>query len=173
MNERKMLRLIGEGKTEYFNDIARSYYDDIYRFCRFQTGDEEWAYDLAQETFLRFIRYADSMKGGSLKGYLLTIAMNVCRDGWREKGRRAGERPWEDVAEGEIAQESIGPEARIALQEALLLLPDFQREAIVLHYYYDLKCREIAQMTGSSVSTVKSRIRQGCHKLEEMLGRDW
>lgn len=172
MNDRKRLRLIGQGKTEYLNDIAQSYYDDIYRFCRFQTGDAEWAYDLAQETFLRFIRYVDFMEGGSLKGYLLTIAMNVCRDGFKEKGRRSRELSWETSLDEERAAECAEPESHIALQEALLLLPDFQREAIVLHYYYDLKYREIAQMTSSSVSTVKSRIRQGCQKLQKMLEQE-
>lgn len=171
MDDRKMLRLIGQGKTEYFNEIACAYYDDIYRFCCFQTGDREWACDLTQETFLRFIRYADSMKGGNIKGYLLTVAMNVCRDGWKEKGRCSVEAAWEDgsMSEEAAVAEAVGAEERIVLQRALLSLPDFQREAIVLHYYYELKHREIARMTGCSVSTVKSRIRQGCRKLKELL----
>lgn len=175
MDDKRKLRLIGQGKTEYINDIARTYYDDIYRFCCFQTGDREWAYDLTQETFLRFIRYVDSMKGGNLKGYLLTIAMNVCRDGWKEKNRRGGQCSWEACAvESSAAQESAAREEeasqeRTALWEGLLKLPDFQREAIVLHYYSGLKYREIAKMTGTGVSTVKSRIRQGCMKLKELL----
>lgn len=171
MNDKKMLRLIGQGKTEYLNEIACTYYDDIYRFCCFQTGDPEWAYDLTQETFLRFIRYVDSMKGGNIKGYLLTVAMNVCRDGWRQKGCCSRETAFEDglIAEKAALQEPVGAEERIVLHRALLSLPDFQREAIVLHYYYELKHREIARMTGCSISTVKSRIRQGCQKLKELL----
>lgn len=170
VDDKRKVRLIGQGKTEYINDIAQAYYDDIYRFCCFQTGNREWAYDLTQETFLRFIRYVDSMKGGNLKGYLLTIAMNVCRDGWKEKNRQNVQSSWEDGIAGEsAAEEHAAAEERMMLQKALLLLPDFQREAIVLHYYYDLKYREIARMTGTGVSTVKSRIRQGCMKLREML----
>ncbi|MDO4332186.1 MAG: RNA polymerase sigma factor [Eubacteriales bacterium] len=171
MDDRKMIRLIGQGKTEYINDAARLYYDDIYRFCCFQTGNREEAYDLAQETFLRFIRYVDGRKEGNLKGYLLTIAMNVCRDCWKEKKRRNVETGWEKgIAETVPAQTDAGTEERLMIQEALLMLPDFQREAIVLHFYYDLKYREIAKMTGTGTSTVKSRIRQGCRKLREILG---
>lgn len=170
VDDRKMIRLIGQGKTEYINEAARLYYDDIYRFCCFQTKDREEAYDLAQETFLRFIRYADGKKEGNLKGYLLTIAMNVCRDSWKEKKRQNAETGWEEgIAETAAAQTDSGTEERLMIQRALLLLPDVQREAIVLHFYYDLKYREIAKMTGTGISTVKSRIRQGCRKLRERL----
>lgn len=187
MNEREKLRLIGQGKTEYLEDIARDYYDDIYRFCRFETGDRELAYDLTQETFLRFIRYAEHYRGGNIKGYLLTIAMNVCRDHWNREGRRKAldirEQDWDNVTTAnqpdekgvlprENSTESVEANAadeRLVLQEALLALPDFQREAIVLHYYYEMKYREIAKLTGTNTSTVKSRIRQGCQKLKELL----
>lgn len=170
MNDKKAMRLIGQGKTEYMNGIADAYYDDIYRFCRFQTGDADWAYDLTQETFLRFIRYADSMKAGNVKGYLLTIAMNVCRDGWGERKRRDAQAVWEETADARPAPcGQQDAEDRFMVQEALLMLPDYQREAIVLHFYHGLKYREIGKMTGSSVSTVKSRIRQGCRKMKERL----
>lgn len=181
MKESKQLRLIGQGKTEYLNDIARTYYDDIYRFCCFQTGNRELAYDLAQETFLRFIRYADHYRGGNVKGYLLTVAMNVCRDYWNKSSRRKEqelpfgcreeERPAREACRDSTAsrEDESSVDDRIMLQKALLALPDFQREAIVLHYYYDFKYHEIGKMTGVGVSTVKSRIRQGCQKLKELL----
>ncbi len=170
MNDKKAVRLIGQGKTEYINDIASAYYDDIYRFCCFQTGDADWAYDLTQETFLRFIRYVDSMKAGNVKGYLLTIAMNVCRDGFREKSRREAQTAGEEALDTQSApQRDAEAEDRLMLQRALLSLPDYQREAIVLHFYQGLKYREIGKMTGSSVATVKSRIRQGCQKMKELL----
>ena len=71
------------------------YYDDIYNFCCYHSGNREDAYDLAQETFLRFIRYVGQYKYVNLKGYLLTVAMNVCRNYYRDKkeetDRTAGE----------------------------------------------------------------------------------
>lgn len=166
MKESKQLKLIGQGKTEYIDEIARTYYDDIYRFCCFETGDREWAHDLAQETFLRFIRYADHYGGGNLKGYLLTIAMNVCRDGWKLKNRQEEKELTEEDAKTFPISDA---EERLLLQKALMQLPDFQREAVVLHYYCDFKYREIGRMTGVGTSTVKSRVRQGLKKLKELL----
>ena len=79
MDERQWIHAIQKGDKRYLEDIAEKYYDDIFRFCAFQTGSREEAYDLAQETFLRFIRYVESYRDRNLNGYLLTSAMNGCR----------------------------------------------------------------------------------------------
>ena len=49
------------------------------------TMDETDSYDIVQEVFLRFIKYADSYIHGNLKGYLLIIARNLCRDYFRKR----------------------------------------------------------------------------------------
>lgn len=77
MNDREMIREIQRGKKEYLNTIAEKYYDDIYRFCCYQTGSIQDADDLAQKTFLHFIRCVENYHYRNLKGYLLTIARNV------------------------------------------------------------------------------------------------
>ena len=61
---------------------------------------------------------------------------------------------------------------RVTAPDPDRLLPEFQREALVLHYYYGCKYREIGKMTGVPAATVKSRVRQGCRKLRELLGED-
>ena len=55
------------------------------------------------------------------------------------------------------------------VQYAINTLPDYQKEVIILRFYYDLKIREIATITKVSVSTVKSRLQQGVKKLERYL----
>lgn len=226
---------------ECLQDIAEEYYDDIYRFCAFQTGSREDAYDLAQETFLRFIRYVESYHDRNLKGYLLTIAMNVCRNYMAEKGKEKSimvsfEENWQQEIEfpevckngkgksicldgeklstnkasvivdkeklsgtfvdmskemdfsgirsGKVCvrqyapelseQESHVIEADIhdRLMEALAVLPEMQRETILLHYMYGMKYREIGKRMGVNVSTVKSRIRQGMDKLQRILKKE-
>lgn len=84
MNDRTLIWKIQQGQKELLNEIAEKYYDDIYRFCCYLTGQSQDAYDLAQETFLRFIRYVDRYRYRNLKGYLLTIARNVCMDYLRQ-----------------------------------------------------------------------------------------
>lgn len=86
MDDRELVRRVQAGQKEYLNEIAEKYYDDIYYFCCYQTGSRVDAYDLAQDTFLRFIRYVDGYRYRNLKGYLLTIAMNLCRNYQRGNG---------------------------------------------------------------------------------------
>ena len=63
-------------------------------------------------------------------------------------------------------------EASALLTEALEALPTQQKEAILLHYFYDLKYRGIARITGTNTATVKSRVKQGTDKLRKRLRRE-
>lgn len=177
MEDRELIRRIQDGQTEYLNEIARRYYDDIYYFCYYQTGSREDAYDLAQETFLRFIRYVDHYRYRNLKVYLLTIAMNLCREYLRSAVRaRTLEMPSGDSGPPGDAVPADDPtdglEDSMLLARALLGLPKIQREAVLLHHFYGYKNREIARMTGASYDAVKSRVRQGLHKLKELLDQN-
>ena len=193
MDERKWIHSIQNGNKQYLQDIAEKYYDDIFRFCAFQTGSREDACDMAQETFLRFIRYVESYRDRNLKGYLLTIAANVCRDFLAAKAKEASllTAPELDGLDGDknllkgYPEEAVDivdmrtPERQAVdidrnerLFAALSGLPAMQREAVLLYYISELKYREIARLTGVSVSTVKSRVRQGVDKLQAALRKE-
>lgn len=168
MEDRKLIKEIQKGKKELLNIIAEKYYDDIYRFCCFQTGNPVQSYDLAQETFLKFIRTVDRYQYRNLKGYLLTIARNCCIDYYRDKNQ--GTPGFDQLSqEGREDERLAGLELRECILQAIQRLPSVQREAVVLYYYYDITLREIAQMTQTGVSTVKSRVRQGTQKLRKWI----
>lgn len=177
MEDREMIRRIQYGQKEYLNQIAEKYYNDIYYFCCYQTGSREDAYDLAQDTFLRFIRYVDNYKHQNLKGYLLTIAMNLCRNHIREKTLMPEELDGPDslhIRTEPACTENFNShtEHSLLLADALRRLPDVQREAVLLHHFYGYKNREIARMTGASYAAVKSRIKQGLTKLQKLLNKE-
>lgn len=184
MEDRELIRRIQGGQKEYLNEIAEKYYDDIYYFCSYQIGSREDAYDLAQDTFLRFIRYVDRYRYRNLKGYLLTIAMNLCRNYLRERSQFPTPEPaWENAAE-ETGKQTQEPETAadtaeydsreisLVLAQALGKLPETQREAVLLHHFYGYKNHEIAHMTGASYGAVKSRINQGLGKLQQLLDKE-
>lgn len=198
MDERQWIHAIQKGDKQYLQDIVEKYYDDIFRFCTFQSGSREDAYDLTQETFLKFIRYVEGYRYHNLKGYLLTIAMNLCRDYLAEKNRKKekevsfdqkincddsseGDSLWEIYPPPETLSDSAEefPEARLIemdvhdrLMEMLFCLPAMQRESLLFHYLYDMKYREIAKIAGVSVSTVKSRVKQGTEKLRGIMKKE-
>ena len=169
VDDKKWIREIHQGNNEPLGQIAEKYYDDIYRFCCYQTGNPADACDCAQETFIRFIRYVDSYRERNLKGYLLTIAANVCRDYFKKLYR---DRELEQAQLARLAgQERDFTEncGQSSLLQALSRLPGVQREALTLYYFDELKIREIARITGTNTATVKSRLHQGKQKLKKIL----
>jgi RNA polymerase sigma factor (sigma-70 family) len=171
VDDTKLIREIHKGNTSLLEQVAEKYYDDIYRFCCYQTGSREDAYDCAQETFIRFIRYADSYRDNNLKGYLLTIARNVCRDYFKCAAREQEfiNGQMDQVAEEKGVSWTEEPYYHDTLLKALGLLPALQREALILYYYDELKIREIARITETNAATVKSRLHQGKIKLKKLL----
>ncbi len=171
MEDRELVLRIQHGQKEYLNEIAEKYYNDIYYFCCYQTGSRDDAYDLAQETFLRFIRYVENYKYKNLKGYLLTIAMNLCRNYSRLKAQEQ-DHAAETIFEEASVSDKTSRESSLLLCEALRTLPPLQREAVLLHHFYGYKNREIARMTGASCAAVKSRVNQGILKLQKILYKE-
>ena len=162
LNDREMIREIQRGKKEYLNHIAEKYYDDIYRFCCYQTGNRQDAWDLAQETFLHFIRYVEQYHYKNLKGYLLTIARNVCVDYFRKCQRRNQQETDLSSDIDLVGGEALSfctrqEEVIVSVEELSRQLPAMQREAVILYYGYGYKYREIAHMTGVGIATEKLR----------------
>lgn len=107
---------------------------------------------------------------GKFQNYLLTIAVNTCNNYFKK------EKPYVDLETLEIVDEAdsslekvIRKESQNAVRRAITELPDYQKEVIILRFYYDLKIKEIATITNASVPTVKSRLQQGLKKLQRYL----
>lgn len=147
--------------------IVRKYYDEIYRFCLYLTGQETDSYDIAQEVFLKFIRHVDSYRYKNLKGYLLMIARNSCYDYFRHKKETVC---IEEMPEtGKEDAEIMKVEDELLLRQALTDISPEQREVIILRIQGRFKYTEIAKMLGCNLSTVKSRYFQGIQKLNRLL----
>ena len=183
MQDYEMIKRIRQGDRALFGQLAEKYYDEVFRYCYYQTGNEHAASDCTQETFYHLMRFLDSYtERNRFKAYLLRIALNVCRDYFR-KNR------WSELSFEEITEESetakmqdlihsedkpllhsspeVSVETRLLIQEGLNTLPEPQREVIILFYYHGYRQREIAHITGVPLSTVKTRLRTGTGKLQE------
>lgn len=182
MQDHELINRIRRGERALFGELASRYYDDVFRYCYYQTGDEQAAWDCTQETFYRLMRFLDHYaERKHFKAWLLRIALNVCRDYFRKNGRELSyEACFENVSEKGAAGSPYiraplpchpSPEARaetgILVQEGLNRLPQLQREAVILFYYYGYRQREIASITGAPLSTVKTRLRAGVERLRE------
>ena len=123
-------------------------------------GDPDTAADITQDVFLKLLENIQSVrKIGKFHNYTK-----------KAKPLYMDLETLEDIEDTDNAFEKIElNELKAQIQYAINTLPDYQKEVIILRFYYDLKIREIATITKASVSTVKSRLQQGIKKLERYL----
>lgn len=169
-----MLRQILNGDKEAFEQLVRKHYKNIYAYCYRRTGNESVAADLTQDVFLKLISSIYKYRfWGKFTNYIFTIAVNTCNDYFRkvtpdidsdiDELPSAGDSPIETLIKNETNK---------CLQNRLNTLPDKQKEAIILHYFHNLKVKDIAHITGVPLATAKSRIKQGLDKLRKLYRED-
>ena len=171
------------GDVDSFNQLILRWERPIYALAYRVLGREEDARDVSQEAFLRAYRALPGFKGeAKFSSWLYRIALNLCRD-WIRKQRRA---PVQQMPEGidpvEMAGET-GPAESIeelvarrelgeVVGEAMRLLPEEQRTAIILKEYHGMTFQEIADMQNVPLSTVKTRLYQGLTVLRRHLEKN-
>jgi len=170
MTDKELIQKVYSGNQEALGRMIELYYADIFHFCLYMVQREDDAYDITQETFLKFIKYGSSYRQNNLKGYLLTIARNLCFNYFREQKNRIQPCDWETIEKIPVRKDSIQDvETSIYLLKLLSGLSPENREVVILRTYEEFKFKDIAKMTGCSVSTVKSRFRLGVQHLRKRM----
>lgn len=131
-------------------------------------GDEHRAHDLVQETLERVCLRWPKLRDGSPHAYARRVLINLYNDDWRRRRRefitRDGELP-----EGAAGQGHSSSDDRLLLRRLLQSLPQRERQIVVLRHYVDLPERDVAQLLGVSVGTVKSSASRGLATLRAQL----
>ena len=155
------------------------YQDQLFALVVRMVPDRDQASDAVQEAFFSAFRNLAAFRGGSVKSWLNRICVNAAMDTQRARKRRPVQ-PYpelEDESWQPPAGEDADPErtavltasAAALLGEALTRITADQRAAIVLYDVEGYDYGEIAEMTGVSLGTVKSRIHRGRTRLARLL----
>ena len=173
------------GVFEDFDAVVRSHQQHVYRVLLSLVRDPDVADTLTQECFLRAYRKRGSFRGeSSVRTWLVTIAVNLARDHGRN--RRAGFwrrlfRSGEDAGElaATVADGYPDPErTAIARQElgavwhSLEKLSDGQRTVFLLRFVDDMSLEQIADVTSTTVGTVKTQLFRAIAALRRETGRN-
>lgn len=170
MRDRELIQKVHSGNKEALSIIIDQYYTDIFRFCLYMVQIEEDAYDITQETFLKFIKYGNSYQHNNLKGYLLTIARNICYNYFRERKEKLPIYESEEIDRIPNDRNKLTEvENSIYLGDLLRKLSQDIREVIILRIYEELRFKDIAQIMGCGISTAKSRYRLGVKQLKRLM----
>jgi len=161
------------GSIEAMARVYEKYLDSMLTLAMGLLHDAHEAQDVVQDVFVSFVRcMGDFQVHGSLRAYLATSVVNRVRDRMRRDKCRAGFPDSYSDTRSEPDQPEelvIGSEQAQRLSEAMLQLPQEQREAIVLRLKGGVKFKEIARLQGVPIQTVQARYRYGLSKLRSML----
>ena len=158
--------------TDLLDDLIERYQHRLLRYLLFLTGNREVSEDLFQETWIRVLLRGAQYNGKArFDTWLFTIARNLVIDLSRKRtmasldemsDRFEDDRPLDFPIDGPSPLESFQSRENSAeVAEVLVRLEPQSREVLVLRFYEELSLEEIAGVTRSPLSTVKSRLYRG------------
>ena len=152
---------VADGDEMALQLLLRRYERPLSSFIYRHTGGRD-VEDLYQETWLRVVRQAKRFDPARrFSTWLFQITVNLCRD-WRRR-RPPEAQPLSEAVEpsSELGRVEAGLDAR----RLLAVLPEAQREVVLLRYYHDLSEEQMAQILDCPRGTVKSRLHNALERL--------
>ena len=179
VQEKELFEKIKSGDVHAFKLLFESYRNAVFNLCfRFENNRED-AEDLCQEVFFKIFNSVHTFKHKSKPStWIYRITVNLCLN-FRRKHRKLNwfflDDPCEentDVSKRLSIPAADQPDRALErkereqiIQDAINSLPQNQRVALILQRYEDLSVKEIADILGTSVLSVQSRLARGKEKL--------
>ena len=163
MTDCELVRRMQQGDMQAFDTLYERYKDDAYRLACLITGSRTDGEDLAQS--IKSLR-----DGSKFRPWLLRT---LSRAAWKYCRKAKRETPVSEFFEGETGESALSAVLRTdeqrRLYAALDTLDEKRRVAVVLYYFDDRSVKEIAQATGVTEGTVKSRLFSARRHLRQAL----
>jgi len=161
-DEAELITAAKAGEQEAFRQIVERYQGAVYNLAE----------DAAQEIFVRIYRQLERYDPTrKFSTWTLAIATNYCIDQLRRRRMQLVPLeniiPWARDCEAGPEAEALGQESRDEVQRLIKQLPEKYRAPLVLRYWEDLSCAEIAEILGVPEGTVKTQI----HRARKALGK--
>jgi RNA polymerase sigma-70 factor (ECF subfamily) len=156
-----------------FEELALPHLDAVHNFARWLMRNDDEAQEVAQETFLRALRYFDSYRGSDAKAWLSAILRNTCST-WRRRKRQTG--ATESFDEGmhspqramrDQEQQTIDAGEMVTLRQCIEMLPLEYREVLIMRELEEMSYRQISEVMAVPVGTVMSRLSRARRRLGE------
>lgn len=179
MEPDQLLRQGAADRQLLAESLLDHHFASVHRLALSIVRDEADADDIAQEAFITALRHIDRYDTGtSLKAWLSTITVNLCRDRLRRRKVRdkwhelwpGGRQTAESPVRG-LEQRQLLDEATAALWAAVEALDEKHRLPVLLRYANGYSIREIADTLQLPEGTVHSRLHHACRRLGHILGR--
>src|SRR5215218_9075082 len=180
LTDNDLINLFVAGNVNALEVLVLRHKDKLYTSILFLVKDKYLAEDIFQDVFIRII---DTMRSGryteegKFLPWAMRIAHNLCVDHFRKVKRTPTIKTSDDRDIFEVINFSEpGADHRMMqgqshdrVRKMLDLLPEDQREVIIMRHYADLSFKEIATLTKCSINTALGRMRYGLINLRKMM----
>ncbi len=180
LTDQQLVHLYVNGDAEALSALVTRYKDKIYTSIYLLLKDKYLAEDIFQDVFIRVI---DTLKGGryvdegKFLPWAMRIAHNLCVDHFRKVKRTPTIKTSEDrdifeslnFSEAGADQRMMNNQSHDKVRKMIDMLPEDQREVIILRHYADLSFKEISQLTNCSINTALGRMRYGLINLRKLM----
>ena len=180
LTDQQLIHMYMEGDADALATIIVRYKDKIYTSIYLLVKDKYLAEDIFQDVFIRVI---DTLKGGRYTDegkflpWAMRIAHNMCVDHFRKVKRSPTIKTSDDrdifevlnFSEPGADQRMMAGQSHDRVRKMVDMLPEDQREVIILRHYADLSFKEIADLTKCSINTALGRMRYGLINLRKMM----
>ena len=178
--DNQLIRAFQEGNANALEILVNRYKDKIFSSILFLVKDKYLAEDLFQDVFIKVIdtlranRYTEE---GKFLPWALRISHNLCVDYFRKVKRSPAIKTSDDrdifevinVVEESAETKVMAAQSHDRVRKMLDMLPEEQREVIVLRHFADMSFKDIADITNCSINTALGRMRYGLINLRKLM----
>ena len=176
----QLVQAFQQGNNQALEVLVNKYKDKIFTSINILLKDKFLAEDMFQEVFIKIIdtlRAGRYNEEGKFLPWALRIAHNLCVDHFRKVKRTPVIKTSDDTdifealnfSEEGADKTMMQGQSHGLVRRMLDMLPEEQREVIVLRHYADLSFKEIAQMTNTSINTALGRMRYGLINIRRIM----
>ena len=176
-----LLRLYIDGNNSAFDVLLKRYESKVFTYLLYSVRTQELAEDLFQDVFIKIIttlRQKKYTEYGKFSSWVMRIAHNLVIDYFRQS-KNDNTVSNDEIEFDLFANSSLGLEESIEAQmidkqtleevKGLIgLLPQGQRDVVLMRFYQDLSFKEIADITGVSINTALGRMRYAIMNLRKL-----
>jgi RNA polymerase sigma-70 factor (ECF subfamily) len=178
--DHELIQNFQDGDLNALETLVLRHKDKMYTSILFLVKDKYLAEDIFQDVLIKII---DTIRGGryteegKFLPWAMRIAHNLCVDHFRKLKRTPSIKTSDDrdifevinFTEEGADEKMMKRQSHEKVRQMLDLLPEDQREVIILRHYADLSFKEIASLTNCSINTALGRMRYGLINLRKMM----
>ncbi len=178
--DHELIHLFMDGDMQALEALVLRHKDKLYTSILFLVKDKYLAEDIFQDVLIKII---DTFRGGryteegKFLPWAMRIAHNLCVDHFRKVKRTPVIKTGDDRDIFEVINfteegadvKMMKRQSHDRVRRMLDLLPEDQREVIILRHYAELSFKEIASLTNCSINTALGRMRYGLINLRKMM----